>query len=125
MTAATLVRDLTAFSVQIALIVLAVAVLVKVAHIPPRVRYHGLWLVLVAALLVPWLLRSPDIAHHPAHGLAQQSVTMQTPAEAVPSERAPIESFVAPEPPLPIPWVTVLLGIVFRCLLELTFGATV
>ena len=111
MTAATVVRDLTAFWVQIALIVLAVAVLVKLAHIPARVRYHGLRLVLVAALLVPWLLRSPEIAHDRARGLAQQSLTMRTPAEAVPSEPAPIESFVAPEPSLPIPWVTVLLGI--------------
>ena len=110
MTAAAVVRDLTAFSVQIALIVLAVAVLVKVAHIPAWVRYHGLRLVLVAALLAPWLLRSPEIAHHPARGLAQQSLTMQTPA-AVPGELAPIESFVGPEPRLPIPWVPVLLGI--------------
>ena len=111
MNAATLVRDLTAFSIQIALIVLAVAVLLKVAHIPARIRYQGLRLVLVASLLVPWLLRSPEIPHDRARGLAQPSLAMRTPAEAVPSELAPIESFVAPEPGFPIPWLTVWLGI--------------
>ena len=112
MSAADFVRDLTAFSIQVTLVVLAVAVLIKVIPIPARVRYHGLRLALVAALLVPWLLRATDPPHDRADGLTQPSLTVRTPAQAVPGELPPIESFVAPEPGPSIPWVPVLLGLV-------------
>ena len=106
MNATTLVRDLTAFSIQIALIVLAVAILVKVLKVPARVRYQGLRLALVAALVVPWLLRSPDVSRQPIADERQPfPVLAPIAAVATPVDR----SAAASGSPTAIPWLSALL----------------
>ena len=109
MNAAGLVRDLTAFSIQIALIVLAVAILVKVLKVPARVRYHGLRLALVAALVVPWLLRSPDVSRPAvvADGQPFRVTLAPVTAVATPHDR----SAAASESRTEIPWLSALLGV--------------
>ena len=109
MSAATLVRDLTAFSIQVALIVAAVAVLVKVVRIPARARYHGLRLALVAALLVPWLLRSPEAPREVAAAAQPALNVLPAPAATVALDPSPL---AAAQPRLEIPWLTALLVIV-------------
>ena len=61
MTASSFLRDFTAFSVQIALVGLGIALLLKLVKLPAGVRYTGLRLALVASLVVPWLLRAPAV----------------------------------------------------------------
>src|SRR5687768_6679746 len=51
-------RDIVAFSIQIACVVPVVAILLKVVAIPARARYVCLRLALLACLVTPWLLRS-------------------------------------------------------------------
>ncbi len=113
MSAATFVRDLTAFSIQIALIVLAVAVLVKFIHIPARARYHGLRLALVASLLVPWLLRSPESPTPLAVGVSRTIPNVVlTPAGAAPVTPSPVAATVpAVDSHLEIPWLAMLLAV--------------
>ncbi len=111
MSAATLVRDLTAFSIQIALIVAAVALLVKAIQIPARARYHGLRLALAAALIVPWLLRATD-APRPAVAEPATQVLLP-PGAALSMTPVPNEASTAVvEPRFEIPWLLVLLGVV-------------
>ena len=54
MTAASFFRDITAFSIQIALVALAIAVLVRLVRVPARVRYLSLRLALAATLVKEW-----------------------------------------------------------------------
>ena len=68
MTAASVLRDLAAFSVQIAIVVLAVAALLRVVRIPARARYVCLRLTLLACLVVPWTLRSVVVVTHAPEG---------------------------------------------------------
>ena len=65
MTAASFLRDFTAFSGQIALVGLGIAMLLKLVKLPAAVRYTGLRLALVASLVAPWLLRTPEVQAPP------------------------------------------------------------
>ena len=110
MTAASFFRDITAFSVQIAVVGLGFAVLLKLVKIPAGVRFFGLRLALVASLVVPWLLRAPE-AQAPA------LVTAATPAASlVPfpagAPTVPEQGAIAAEPSKPpaIPWTQVGFG---------------
>ena len=108
--AATLVRDLVAFSVQIALVTVAIAVLLKLVRIPARVRYVGLRVALVALLVAPWLLRVPE--HLPAAEAGTSSVAAPASPLALAagaSARADETSQAAPRT-WNIPWAPVLLG---------------
>jgi TonB family protein len=58
MTPASFVRDLAAFWVQIAFVVVVVAGLLRVVSMPARARYVCLRLALLACLAAPWMLRS-------------------------------------------------------------------
>jgi TonB family protein len=106
----TLLRDLVAFSVQIALVTVAIAVLLKVVRIPARVRYVGLRVALVALLVTPWLLRVPEnrpVAEPGNSSLAApaspQSLAAGTSAHADETSLAAPRSWN-------IPWTPVLLG---------------
>jgi TonB family protein len=110
--AATLVRDLAAFSIQVALIVLAVAVLMKLVHIPARVRYHGLRLALVAALAVPWVLRSVETPRAATAVGQPFSEALSTPVEGDLVRPSSVEpSAATSQPRIDVPWLSVLLGI--------------
>ena len=86
MIAAPFLRDITAFSIQIALVGMGIALLLKLVRIPAGVRYAGLRLALVASLVAPWILRAPE---------------RQAPAQvtALPSALLPVASSVAPTSP--------------------------
>ena len=75
MTAASFFRDLAAFSVQIAIVVLAVAAVLRVVRMPARARYVCLRLTLLACLVVPWTLRSVVVVTHAPEGAARQAVS--------------------------------------------------
>lgn len=122
MTAAALVRDLAAFSIQVALVVLAVALLTKLVHIPARTRYHGLRLVLVASLLAPWLLRSSEAPPAAQTMTRPAASVILTPVGAIPDAPSPSPTMAASATRLPeIPWTGIiiavaLLGVVGRAL---------
>src|SRR5688572_32823901 len=78
MTAASFFRDLTTFSVQIAIVVLVVAALLRVVRIPARARYLCLRLTLLACLVVPWALRSVVVVTHAPEGAAPHAVNSLT-----------------------------------------------
>ena len=108
MTAASFVRDLAAFSVQITIVVLVVAVLLKVVRIPARARYVCLRLTLLVCLVLPWTLRSAVVVTHAPEGATRQ-VTVETagPAAAgvplaVPSTPATGQPQLVPD----VPWTT-------------------
>src|SRR5688572_14927948 len=106
---AALVGDLIAFSVQIALVTVAIAVLLKVVRIPARVRYAGLRVALVALLVTPWLLRVP--ANLPAE---PGTASVAAPASLL-SPMTGTYARADKTPPagsdgLTVPWAPVLLG---------------
>jgi TonB family protein len=110
MTAASFVRDLAAFSVQIAIVVLAVAAVLRVVRMPARARYVCLRLTLLACLVVPWTLRSVVVVTHAPEGAARQAVSSLAPsgpastglALAPPSPAADGQPQVLPD----VPWTT-------------------
>ncbi len=110
MTAASFFRDLTAFSVQIAIVVLVVAALLKVVRIPARARYVCLRLTLLACLVVPWMLRSVVVVTHAPDGAPRPAVNSPTPGPvatglplATPSSTATGQPQLVPD----VPWTTV------------------
>ncbi|HVG72614.1 MAG TPA: M56 family metallopeptidase, partial [Vicinamibacterales bacterium] len=110
MTAASFFRDLAAFSVQIAIVVLAVAAVLRVVRMPARARYVCLRLTLLACLVVPWTLRSVVVVTHAPEGAARQAVSSLAtsgPAStglalAPPSPAADGQPQVLPD----VPWTT-------------------
>jgi len=111
-TPASLTRDLTAFSIQIGLLAVVVAVLMTLVRVPARIRYVCLRLALVAGLMLPWLLRAPAIPHPVV--LATTSPSSLEPVDrparwTVPAPKA------APAPivslPSTIPWPDVIAGV--------------
>lgn len=111
MTAASFFRDITAFSVQIAVVGLGLAVLLKLVKIPAGVRLFGLRLALVASLVVPWLLRAPEV-QAPALATAATPAASLVPFRATGAPTVPEQRAVAAEPPKPpaIPWTQVGFG---------------
>jgi beta-lactamase regulating signal transducer with metallopeptidase domain len=110
-TAASFFRDITAFSIQIALVAIGLAVLLKLVRIPASARYFGLRLALVASLIAPWLLRAPEV---PAPAFAR-AVTQATPASVRPAATVPTASLAGSAASRatesrPIPWVQVGFG---------------
>ena len=122
MNAAAFIRDITAFSVQIALVAMVIALLVKIVRIPARARYLSLRLALAAALVAPWLLRVPEMQAHAPSTVVARTVSLITPpatsAQALRSKTVattPVDSIPA------IPWTQVglgalLIGVVARTL---------
>ena len=108
MTAASFLRDLTAFSVQIALVGLGIAMLLKLVRLPAGVRYTGLRLALVASLVAPWLLRTPEVQAPPLALTAVSQAQFSTPDLSVPLAVGPASLPPAPRPA--IPWVQVGFG---------------
>jgi len=110
-TAASFFRDITAFSVQIAVVGLGLAVLMKLVKIPAGVRLFGLRLALVAALVVPWLLRAPE-AQAPALVTAATPAASLVPFPASGAPTVPEQGAIAAEPSQPpaIPWTHVGFG---------------
>jgi hypothetical protein len=110
-TAASFFRDITAFSVQIAVVGLGLAVLMKLVKIPAGVRLFGLRLALVAALVVPWLLRAPE-AQAPALVTAATPAASLVPFPASGAPTEPEQGAIAAEPSKPpaIPWTQVGFG---------------
>src|SRR5687768_14429996 len=109
MTAASFFRDLTAFSVQIAIVVLAVAALLRVVRMPARARYACLRLTLLACLAVPWTLPSVVVVTHAPQGPTRVGNSPSTPrpapagsAVAPPSTTATSQPQVLPD----APWTT-------------------
>src|SRR5688572_24426213 len=84
MTAASFFRDLAAFSVQIAIVVLAVAALLRVVRMPARARYACLRLTLLACLVVPWTLRSVVVVTHAPQGPTRLGNSLAMPHPAPP-----------------------------------------
>lgn len=108
MTAASFFRDLAAFSVQITIVVLVVAVLLKVVRIPARARYVCLRLTLLVCLVLPWTLRSAVVVTHAPEGATRQ-VTVETagPAAAgVPLAAASTPATGQPQLVPDVPWTT-------------------
>jgi protein TonB len=111
-TAASFLRDLTAFSVQIALVGLGIAMLLKLVKLPAGVRYTGLRLALVASLLAPWLLRTPEV-QAPALATPVVAAVSQAPlatAGAPAISSAGAAASVATDSTPTIPWVQVGFG---------------
>ena len=112
MNAASVFRDITAFSIQIAIVALVVALLVKMVRIPARARYLSLRLALAAALVAPWLLRVPEMQVYAPSTLLARTVSLMplttssaprpTPSTGVAT--TPVDSTPA------IPWTQVGLG---------------
>ena len=84
MTAVSFVRDLAAFSVQIAIVVVVVAGLLRLVRMPARVRYICLRLTLLACLVVPWTLRSVVVVTEAPAGTTARRVS-DSPASAASS----------------------------------------
>jgi TonB family protein len=108
MTAASFLRDFIAFSVQIALVGLGIAMLLKLVKLPAGIRYTGLRLALVASLVAPWLLRTPEVQ---APALALTSVSeaqFSTPIALMPPAAGPASLPPAPAPT--VPWLQVGFG---------------
>src|SRR5688572_5356874 len=111
MTAASFFRDLAAFSVQIAIVVLVVASLLRAVRIPARARYLCLRLTLLACLVVPWTLRSVVVVTLAPEGAARHAVNPLTaPGQvatamqlAPPSSTATGQAQLVPD----VPWTTV------------------
>ena len=121
MTAASFLRDISAFSVQVALVGLGLAMLLKLVKLPAGVRYTGLRLALVASLVAPWLLRTPEVQAPALAKLVMPAVSQApfstTDASTTFSAGATGSVATAPEPA--IPWLQVgfgalLIGIVAR-----------
>ena len=122
MTAASFFRDLAAFSVQIAIVVLAVAAVLRVVRMPARARYVCLRLTLLACLVVPWTLRSVVVVTHAPAGAARQAVSSlatsgpaSTGLALAPSPAADGQPQVLPD----VPWttlglVTLIVGVAAR-----------
>jgi TonB family protein len=115
-TAASFFRDITAFSVQIALVALAIAVLVKLVRVPARVRYVSLRLALAATLLVPWLLRAPEVQGPTSAAVNPKAASFLALPPAGTQSSAAVSGAVpvAPvETPPAIPWTRIVLGALF------------
>jgi TonB family protein len=110
-TAASFFRDITAFSVQIAVVGLGLAVLLKLVKIPAGVRFFGLRLALVASLVVPWLLRAPEV-QAPALATAATPAASLVPLPASGAPTVPEQRAIAagPSKPPAIPWTHVGFG---------------
>jgi TonB family protein len=118
-THASFLRDIVAFSVQIAFVVAAIAALLKIVAIPARARYVCLRLALLACLLVPWWLRSTIVvtpASERVTGAAAIVPVMPFDTSATP----PVTAASAPVAAVRgLPWASLLLlavafGIVVR-----------
>jgi TonB family protein len=116
MTPASFVRDLAAFWVQIACIVIVVAVLLRVVSMPARARYACLRLALLACLATPWMFRSVVVVtpeprlERIADAIAPLSAgPVQPPTAALPQSATAAPAHVLPE----IPWATVALVALF------------
>jgi TonB family protein len=110
MSAASLFRDVAAFSVQVAFVVLVAAGLLRVIRIPARARYVCLRLTLLACLVVPWTMRSVVVVTDaPASATAPQPAV---PAEAPASASAPDPSPIAGRPwqAPDLPWTTLAIA---------------
>ena len=101
MTADSVFRDLVAFSIQIGLVVLAVALLVKVARVPARARYLGLRIALAVSLAVPWLLRAPAIERSAAATVVTRALPAPPRATGEPDAATVVTTapLTTPEPP--------------------------
>ena len=122
MTEASFLRDLAAFSVQIAIVVVVVLGLLRVVRIPARARYVCLRLTLLACLAVPWTLRSVVVVTEAPAGEASHGAAVP-PAGAASAALgpAPMPSPVTGQPRvLPdLPWTTlglvaILVGVTTR-----------
>jgi len=115
-TAASFFRDITAFSVQIALVVVAIAVLVRLVRVPARVRYLSLRLALAATLVAPWLLRAPEMQGRTSPAIGTKAVSFLALPPAGTGSSAPVSAAmpVAPLDSSPaIPWTRIVLGVLF------------
>jgi TonB family protein len=109
--AASLVHDLVAFSVQIGLVTIALAVLLKLVPTPPRVRYVCLRLALVACLIAPWLLRAPEIPGVTREAISPVTIPFAASAVATGAGPRPAATGAARGASLPaIPWADVIIG---------------
>ena len=116
MTPASFIRDLTAFWVQIAFVVIVVAGLLKVVSMPARARYVCLRLALLACLVAPWMLRSVVVVtpeprlERVAGAVAPLAAgPVERLAAALPHSATAAPAYVLPE----IPWATVALVALF------------
>jgi TonB family protein len=124
MTAVSLLRDLAAFSVQVAIVVVVVAALLRVLRIPARPRYLVLRLTLLACLLVPWTLRSVVVVTEAPAGAAalQLEVPSAREASASPAPTPALPTETGQPRALPdLPWatlglVTLIAGVTARAL---------
>jgi TonB family protein len=111
MTAASFVRDLAAFWVQIAFVAAVLAALLKVVSIPARTRYVCLRLALIACLVVPWTLRSAAVitpiavADRAANAIAPLAAGPLDGLTPAPPQPTAASSHVIPD----IPWTTLVL----------------
>ena len=118
MTAASFLRDLLAFSVQIALVGLGIAMLLKLVKLPAGIRYTGLRFALVASLVAPWLLRTPEVQAPAPSTPAAFQTTFPTAGDAA-AASAGATAGAATESGPAVPWVqlgfgALLIGIVAR-----------
>jgi TonB family protein len=111
-TPAALARDLTAFSIQLALVAIAVAVLMTLVRVPARVRYVCLRLALVAGLVLPWLLRGdppPVVVTTATPTTVVDSVAVTSTPWPVTAPKAAAETIARFA--LAIPWTHVIVGV--------------
>jgi TonB family protein len=107
MTAVSLLRDLAAFSVQIAIVIVVVAALLHVVRIPAGVRYLVLRLTLLACLLVPWTLRTVVVVREAPASVAALQILVPSAGAASPTSapEAASSKGTGPSRPLPdLPW---------------------
>ena len=127
MTAASVVRDLAAFSIQIAIVVVIIAGLLRVVRMPARARYICLRLTLLACLVVPWTLRSVVVVTEAPAGATVRGTSV-SPASAAspavePATLTPPASRQSGQPGTRpgLPWTTIgvvalLVGVVARAI---------
>ena len=111
MTAASILRDLVAFSIQAAIVVVIVAVLVRHVAIPARARYVLLRLALLACLVAPWALRSTVVISSPLPVVEPTAVAALTFSSNV-TESGP-RAVASAEPPRtvpPLPWTALAIA---------------
>ena len=127
MTATSVVRDLAAFSIQIAIVVVMVAGLLRVMRMPARARYICLRLTLLACLVVPWTLRSVVVVTEAPAGATARGIFVSPASAASPAvEPAPMTPPASRQSGQPgtrpgLPWTTIgvvalLVGVVARAI---------
>lgn len=122
MTPASFVRDLLAFSMQLAVVAISMAVLLKIVHVPARSRYMSLRLALGLCLVTPWVLRTPELSQ-PTSAVSHAVFAAIQPVAMLPEQDGVAQEVDgAAAPPVlsaaAMDWAEMLLG-------ALVFGAVV